>query len=111
VRAFPLQKSHGLDAVGRHVQADGLIGVEKGFLRQPHIAGAAFDQEYFFVHVFLLCFLLIFFCLALLARRQLGFCQPKTIDAFHEALKFGQLHGLGKSPSHKFIEDYRVFAA
>jgi hypothetical protein len=32
VRAFLLQKSDGLPAVGSHKQLDGIIGTEKGFL-------------------------------------------------------------------------------
>jgi hypothetical protein len=41
------EKRHGLDAVGGHIQMDGNIGRVKGFLGQPYISGAVFDQEDF----------------------------------------------------------------
>ena len=50
VLALVPQKGHGLDAVGGHVQMDGRVGVAEGFLRQPDIAGAVFDQENFYGH-------------------------------------------------------------
>src|SRR5208282_5740276 len=50
VRALPSQKGHGLHAVGSDVQMDGFIGIAKGFLRQPHISGAVFDQKNFYGH-------------------------------------------------------------
>src|SRR5580704_3596042 len=44
------QESHGLHAVDDHVQLDGFVGFAKGFLRQPDIAGAVFDQENLYGH-------------------------------------------------------------
>jgi hypothetical protein len=39
------QKCHGVHTVVCHVQLDRRVRVAKGFLDQPHVAPAVFDQE------------------------------------------------------------------
>src|ERR1700733_5944711 len=44
------EKSHGLDAIGSHVQMDGPIRLVEGFLRQPHVTRTVLHQEDFYGH-------------------------------------------------------------
>ena len=46
---LPPQKGHGLYAVGSDMHVDGAVGIAEGFLGQPDIAWAVFDQENFYL--------------------------------------------------------------
>jgi hypothetical protein len=52
VGAHVLQKCHSIHAVTSNVQMDGPIGIAEGFLRQPDVTGAVFDQQNFYRHTF-----------------------------------------------------------
>ena len=47
---LPAEKSHCLYAVGSDIYVDGAVGLAEGFLGQPDIPWAVFDQENFFMH-------------------------------------------------------------
>ena len=48
--ALAPQESHCLHAIRSHVQVDRFVCIAKGFLRQPDIAGAVFNQKHFYWH-------------------------------------------------------------
>jgi hypothetical protein len=50
VRPFTPQKGHSIRAVGSPEQLDGIIGSEKGFLRQAAVTLIVFDQENSYGH-------------------------------------------------------------
>ena len=88
------------------MQADGLVGIAEGFLRQPDIAGTVFDQENLYGHtvssdgfhdslsISAAPFRGLTIPFALL--RQLDPGQPEIIDALHQAVEGLKMHGLAE---------------